>query len=151
MINIRLGVFETNSSSTHSIAIMNKDEWEKVKAGKLFINIAAHWYDGKDAPAGFTKYPELVTEEVLLAEAKKEYLREERHNPDCHNDFHDGHYVSWEEIMERCDGNYGGYDLNLFGWAGETYINPKSGVWHSEKVEDLPDGKVKVEFEHFFG
>ena len=53
--------------------------------------------------------------------------------------------------MKRCNGNYDGYDLNLFGWAGEMYINPKSGVWHSEKVEDLPDGKVKVEFEHFFG
>ena len=37
---IRIGTFETNSSSTHSLVMMSKDKFEKFKAGELF------WYDG---------------------------------------------------------------------------------------------------------
>lgn len=35
MKQIRQGVFETNSSSTHSITICTKEEYEKFKAGEL--------------------------------------------------------------------------------------------------------------------
>lgn len=37
MIKIRNGVFETNSSSTHSIIICSKEEYEALEANKLFI------------------------------------------------------------------------------------------------------------------
>ena len=38
VIKIRLGVFETNSSSTHSIAICSDEELEKWKAGELLYD-----------------------------------------------------------------------------------------------------------------
>jgi len=37
-VQIRQGVFETNSSSTHSLAIYNKNEWEEFKNGDLLID-----------------------------------------------------------------------------------------------------------------
>ena len=145
MIVIRPNVFETNSSSTHSIAILKKADWEAVKRGELFI-------DTFDAEKN-SLLPRLVTENMVIAEAREEYLEEERRHgsQDCHRDFHDGHYVSWEEIMKRCNGNYDGYDLNLFGFAGERYINPKSNVWHNCTEEDLGDGTIRIEIDHYFG
>ena len=38
MKTIRLGTFETNSSSCHSVMIMLKDDWEDFKNHKKFIN-----------------------------------------------------------------------------------------------------------------
>ena len=38
MIQVRQGVFETNSSSTHAIAICSEQEWNDLKAGKLLVN-----------------------------------------------------------------------------------------------------------------
>lgn len=38
MKQVRNGVFETNSSSTHSITICTKEEFEKFKAGELMCD-----------------------------------------------------------------------------------------------------------------
>lgn len=144
MINIRNCVFETNSSSTHSVVILDKKDWEEVKKGNLFIDV----FDAEKNE----KFPRLVTENLLIAEAREDYLEEERHmGKDYHCSFKDGHYISWEEILEGCNGDYRGYDLNIFSWAGEKYINPKSHVWHHCIEEDLGDGTVRVDIDHFFG
>ena len=144
MIKIRRNVFETNSSSTHSIAILKKEDWQSVKKGELFIDVFSI--------EEYEVFPRLVTENFLLAEAREEYLEEERNRgKDCHNSFKDGHYISWEEIMKECNGDYEGYSLNLFGWAGEKYISPKNRVWEGHTEENLGDGRVKVEIDHFFG
>lgn len=144
MIRIRRNVFETNSSSTHSVAILKKEDWEAVKRGELFIDVFAMEKD--------PKYPRLVTEEFLLNEGRKEYLEEERGgHRDYHTSIRDGHYISWEEIMANCKGDYRGYDLNIFGFTGEKYINPKSNVWWECTEQDLGDGNVHLEIEHFFG
>lgn len=37
-IQIRRGVFETNSSSTHSLTICSKEDFEKFKNGELVLN-----------------------------------------------------------------------------------------------------------------
>jgi hypothetical protein len=37
-VQIRQGVFETNSSSTHSISICSKTDWEAFEHGKLYYN-----------------------------------------------------------------------------------------------------------------
>ena len=37
MITIRRNIFETNSSSTHSLSVVSKEEWEKFKAGELYF------------------------------------------------------------------------------------------------------------------
>ena len=38
MIQIRQGVFETNSSSTHALAICTQEEWEKLQSGEYLVN-----------------------------------------------------------------------------------------------------------------
>jgi len=38
IIKIRQSVFETNSSSTHSLTICNEDQYKQLKEGKLLIS-----------------------------------------------------------------------------------------------------------------
>jgi hypothetical protein len=38
MIQIRQGVFETNSSSTHAIAICTQEKWDKLQSGEYLVN-----------------------------------------------------------------------------------------------------------------
>ena len=38
MIQIRQGVFETNSSSTHALAICTQEEWDKLQSGEYLVN-----------------------------------------------------------------------------------------------------------------
>lgn len=54
-ITFRTGVFETNSSSTHSLIILSEEEYKKLEAKELYIS----WND------------KLVTREEVLEEAKK--------------------------------------------------------------------------------
>lgn len=39
MIQVRHNIFETNSSSTHSLVILPKEDWKKFKSNKLIINL----------------------------------------------------------------------------------------------------------------
>lgn len=43
MINIRYGLFETNSSSVHSMTLLTQDEYEKWESGNYYIDL----YEGK--------------------------------------------------------------------------------------------------------
>ena len=38
MIQIRQGVFETNSSSVHALSICTQEEWDKLKSGEYLVN-----------------------------------------------------------------------------------------------------------------
>ena len=38
MIQIRQEVFETNSSSTHALAICTQEEWDKLQSGEYLVN-----------------------------------------------------------------------------------------------------------------
>lgn len=42
MKQVRFGVFETNSSSTHSLTICSAEDFEKWKDGELFMN-SSYW------------------------------------------------------------------------------------------------------------
>lgn len=48
MIQVRYGMFETNSSSTHSIFIVTEEEYEKLEKEELLINIGGRWCGGPD-------------------------------------------------------------------------------------------------------
>lgn len=55
MLLIRRGVFETNSSNTHSLTITDKDTYEKFRNGELYLD----WYsetltDTKDHNSCYT-------------------------------------------------------------------------------------------------
>ena len=38
MRQVRIGTFETNSSSTHTLVIVSKEEYEKFKKGELLFS-----------------------------------------------------------------------------------------------------------------
>ena len=38
MLQIRQGVFETNSSSTHALAICTQEEWDKLQSGEYVVD-----------------------------------------------------------------------------------------------------------------
>ena len=66
MISVRRGVFETNSSSTHSLTMCSEDEYNKWKKGELLFH---KWNN------------EFKTKEQILEDAKKtreEYLEKQK-------------------------------------------------------------------------
>lgn len=63
MRQIRYNTFETNSSSTHTLIIMTKDEYDKLCNGELYIDDYGH----------FGKYDSLVTKEDVEREFKGSY------------------------------------------------------------------------------
>lgn len=98
MINIRLGLFETNSSSTHSIVIMSKVQFSK-------------WKNSYSTDE-FTKPDEVVfkTKEDLI-NIDKSYFEE---NPDYleyrFEDFvHSQDYVSYNDVCVQ--GEFDDYTL----------------------------------------
>ena len=48
-VQIRQGVFETNSSSTHAVSVCTKQQWEDYKAGKLWMNMNLQLLPVEDA------------------------------------------------------------------------------------------------------
>lgn len=99
---IRLGVFETNSSSTHSICICSDEEWEGFKSGKLAVNDA-----GKFMPI-----------EKLI------------HNPDYDEDEYAGKYIdpadsSWDNEYENYDSYFNDYYLEGYDYQYTTKSGDK--------------------------
>lgn len=64
MRQVRRCVFETNSSSTHSVAILKKEDWEKVKQGLLFLDV----FSVEDKEKKEEKYPRLINEKKFKAD-----------------------------------------------------------------------------------
>ena len=79
-ISIRRGVFETNSSSTHSLTICTEDEFNKWKNGEMYLT-----YDGLKTKEDIMKtwiankkrwYPEKyanLSEEEIIKEFEKDF------------------------------------------------------------------------------
>lgn len=68
MINIRCGLFETNSSSTHSVVILNKSQYEKWKrSAGTDDELAIYLEDGivKPEEVEFIKLNEYYTADEL--------------------------------------------------------------------------------------
>jgi hypothetical protein len=104
---VRFGVFETNSSSTHNLTIVPKEEFEKFKRGELLIM-------GED----------LVTKE----EALKEYEENQKQFYDTYEEWVEDcgeveDYEQWEDdeyletFIERYTSNSGD-EIVVFGKYG---------------------------------
>ena len=104
MKTIRLGTFETNSSSTHSMVICTEEEYEKWANGELY---ASRYYDG------------FKTKEEVIEEAKKEY--DERFDSEG-NFIPDDEYETVDEFLN--DWHTEWYDLD--SWAGDLECDENS-------------------------
>ena len=107
MFKIRQGVFETNSSSTHSLILCSKDEYKKLKQEELFIDA---WDNS------------LIT----LEEAKNRYMADaKKYNIDCPDIYN----VSKEEAIDLLNDydvarTFDNYSSNYFERFEKEYTTP---------------------------
>ena len=109
-VQVRIGVFETNSSSTHSLTFYEKSEWEKFKNGESLIDESCHSdkspkYQTKDDVRNSKQFQSWMkdnyAEEDLkqmskdeLDDALAEFMDEE-----CIWDY--GSYTEYYEVLEK--------------------------------------------------
>lgn len=97
MKTIRIGTFETNSSSTHTLVMLSKSEYEKFKAGEIFYTYGSERF---------------VTREQVEAEAKKEGIE------DLEDFVSDSDYKSFDSFGEGYEDFYQEYTTP----NGETVV-----------------------------
>ena len=118
MLQMRKNVFETNSSSTHSITMCTEDEYNAWANGDVLLNDG--WW-GKDNTSEFKN--------------KKFVTREEAEDIIRHHAYHEPtdelSGLSDEEFDEYCyDMDYGLYSMNKYfeneylEWFDEKYTTP---------------------------
>ena len=102
-IKIRRGVFETNSSSVHSLVMCTDDDYNKWKRGEIL-------------------YDKWANKLVTLEEAKKEedYLDEEEFNSRFldYDHFYSSQYIEYE-TFEQTFKTPGGEIVYGFGYYGQ--------------------------------
>lgn len=72
MRQIRQNVFETNSSSTHSITMCAKSDYDRWKKGKLFLNDGSSWFS----------YSPYKTKTFVTREEAIDIVTNNRYRPD---------------------------------------------------------------------
>lgn len=103
MIKVRQSTFETNSSSTHTITIVTKEEYDGWEKGEYLLD---NWVD------------ELVPAR-LLTESEKQEAR------DNYEATRKGWHCSWEELSEyERNQAYAAYSAKLMGKQGQ-YLTMK--------------------------
>lgn len=107
---VRRGVFETNSSSVHSICITTQSEYDKWKNGEVFYCI----YDGCFCTKEdlLQDYPEYDDEDL-------ECRKTRRNEFDCYtfDEWHDWSYIEYETYSKKYT-SQSGDKLVAFGYYG---------------------------------
>lgn len=75
-VQIRQGVFETNSSSTHALAICTQEEWDKLQSGEYVVD---EWditkmFDVNDEVVKNDEYERYVTYDELYNHSSCEFF-----------------------------------------------------------------------------
>ena len=113
MISVRRGVFETNSSSTHSLTMCSESDYDKWKKGELLFD---NWND------------EFITKEEykkIYEEEKRKYL--EKYSNKTEEDFEDyfnddENYYNFDEFWNRYDYDYETFSDSYTTSSGEKVI-----------------------------
>ena len=123
MLNIRYKIFETNSSSTHSIIMCTDEDYKKLRAGELMI---AGW----ENPIG--KYHEFVSRAKLYEwfwneyyPQNKEYLESNYGVIDPSNDLE---AILDEEDIAYTFENFGGEE---YEWYDTSFTTPGGETVHA--------------------
>lgn len=113
MKTIRIGTFETNSSSTHSITMCMESDYEKWKNGEMY------WHRWND---------ELVSKEEVEEEFLKENTGVSKEDPDFKDKLEeylnddDKTYYTYEEFNDYDYIEYETYEDSLKTPNGETVV-----------------------------
>ena len=136
MIQIRQNTFETNSSSTHSIVICSRKQFDDWKAGKCFFNKYSETFTTTD--------PYMV--ERFRKEAIEQYQLTHDNDPYC---------VSWENLSDELKEKYISstvkYKLeqnssSCANMTYERYKNSNSSLEYTEKFFTTENGDQVVAF-----
>lgn len=111
-IQVRRGVFETNSSSTHSLTMCSKSDYDRWVSGELLLNNS--W--GLDLKGDF------VTREVAI-----EAVKNSRYCPDD-LDFSDEDEVN-EQLRE--------HDLYAYEYWGSEYLESFHSTFTTKTGEEI--------------
>ena len=118
MFSVRQNVFETNSSSTHSITICSKKQFEEWKAGLCRFDP----YEEKFTPGVPTEKIEQLRKDAV------EYYRATKEADDfC---------KKWDELSDEARDKY----TNSYVQSQMQYINAEFGKTYSEYRYDYKDG-----------
>ena len=98
---VRRGVFETNSSSTHSITMCMKSDYDKWVAGELV----------------FDRYAEELVE--ITPDVKK-FMEDDDSDYLTYEQFHDYDFLEYETYTNTFK-TPGGEEIVSFGYYGESY------------------------------
>lgn len=121
MKQIRRGVFETNSSSTHSLTMCSGDDFEKWKNGEVY-----YAEDTWGSESEFAKLDFVTVEQAIDILAKNKYYKGT-----------DPHGFSKEELENALKEN----DMRLL-----TYDKFGSDLEYFEDTYTTPSGEVVVAF-----
>jgi hypothetical protein len=91
---VRIGVFETNSSSEHSLALINLDKFRQWKEGKLMARVALTQED-KNCWGNFWS-------EMLSLEFTDDFEKAKNDNKERFNDVVGERFAKNEEYKNRC-------------------------------------------------
>lgn len=115
---IRHGVFETNSSSTHAVALLNDEEYKKYQNGEIMIS----------------RYGEFITKEEFAKkkeEAKQKAIENIKYSWEHKNDwdYHHLHknYKTLESAIENLD------EDEIYNDALYSYDPDNMDIEHAEK------------------
>lgn len=125
MLQMRKNVFETNSSSTHSITMCTGDEYDAWANGDVLLN-NGYWYNN----ASEFKDKKFVTR----AEAEDIIKNNKYHEPTDELS-----HLSDEEFNEYC------YDMDYELYSMDKYFENEYLEWFDEKYT-TPSGETVVAF-----
>lgn len=167
MITIRQNVFETNSSSTHSVVVASDDEWKDFFDRKTLYNIFSSGNDpeGKDPEYRSNNLPRFVTVAQVLEYASslgdslndiifdlssgKARTEVEKEELDTRR------WAIWEKLLYMPESFIGLDSIqNLEAWKtdaqGNLLPNPTEDIDHAGTTS-LKKGQSAYGFDHYFG
>ena len=133
MMQIRYGIFETNSSSTHSLYFANDKEWNDFTAGKTLLDEDGNFILWKDAVETVIELEQDRTYNPPLWDEEKEKqltpdefraLSKEKQYNDFLKKYGYRSFESFGEYLEYYNESYTtkhGDHINVFGEYGNNY------------------------------
>lgn len=124
MKQIRKNVFETNSSSTHTLAICTEDEYKKWQEGKMLFN----------------KWNETFIKNSINITKQDKVEAEERYNT-----YKGKYYKDWSELTEAERDEY------IYNYIAQQRRQEKSfsfeedGLTYQEFMQDCSNGGLETE------
>jgi hypothetical protein len=122
MRTIRIGTFETNSSSTHSITMCMEGDFLKWKNGEMYWNRWNNELVSKEkVEEGFLKENAGVSkEDPDFKDKLKEYLNDDDKTYYTYEEFNDYDYIEYETYVDKYN-TPNGDTVVAFGYYGADY------------------------------